>query len=320
MGALQLGARLCESVRREMLQGNDPRKLDKDDRSPVTVADYGAQALICRTVSWAFPSSVIVAEEDSLALREAGHADLLDTITRSVAQQVGRVTPAHILEWIDLGNGVPADQFWVLDPIDGTKGYLRNEHYAVALAVIEEGVVTWGGLACPALTYGQHTGLILTAQCDEGAFLWTLEGDRLDKIQVSDIAQPKQARMAESVEAAHTNRGLAGQVKSELDMTMPSVLMDSQTKYAAVACGLAEIYLRSPNPKTPTYRENLWDHAAGARLVEEAGGTVTDVYGRPLDWQQGKRLEHNIGIVATNGQFHDELITTMSKFLPPLVS
>jgi len=81
--------------------------------------------------------------------------------------------------------------------------------------------------------------------------------------------------------------------------------VDSQAKYAMVARGDAEIYLRLPRGD---YVENIWDHAAGMMLVEEAGGAVTDLTGKPLDFSHGPELSENRGIVATNGAFHERVI------------
>jgi len=86
--------------------------------------------------------------------------------------------------------------------------------------------------------------------------------------------------------------------------------VDSQAKYAMVARGDAEIYLRLPRGD---YVENIWDHAAGKILVEEAGGTVTDLTGRPLDFSHGPKLSENRGIVATNGRFHDQVIAAIQE-------
>src|SRR3972149_1580859 len=57
--------------------------------------------------------------------------------------------PAQVLAWLDRGSGGTANRFWTLDPVDGTKGLLRGGQYAAALALIEEGGVALGGLACP---------------------------------------------------------------------------------------------------------------------------------------------------------------------------
>jgi 3'-phosphoadenosine 5'-phosphosulfate (PAPS) 3'-phosphatase len=84
--------------------------------------------------------------------------------------------------------------------------------------------------------------------------------------------------------------------------------MDSQVKYGIVASGSAEIYLRIPNPDTPDYHEKIWDHAAGSLIVEEAGGWVSDIDGKKLDFSAGKTLRRNRGILATNGRIHSRVL------------
>jgi 3'(2'), 5'-bisphosphate nucleotidase len=89
--------------------------------------------------------------------------------------------------------------------------------------------------------------------------------------------------------------------------------MDSQVKYAALAKGDASIYLRLPRKKG--YQEKIWDHAAGAIVVEEAGGKVTDFHGHPLMFSCGRALEKNHGIVATNGHLHAQVLGAVSQAL-----
>lgn len=307
MQAVQMAARLCQAVQAEMIAGKGAGKLDKKDRSPVTVADFGAQAVVCQHIAEAFPNDSIVGEEDSQELRR--NSRHLAAVTAFVCRMFDReVRSKTVCEWIDRGNGQATGRYWVLDPIDGTKGFLRQEQYAIALGLIEDNQVQWGFLACPALFYRDEIGLIFVAQRGAGTEMFTLDGNSLGQVRVSQQKNPAEARMAESVVAAHTNQGLAYDVKTALGMTGESVKMDSQAKYAAVAMGQAELYFRSPNTRTPTYREKIWDHAAGSLVVQEAGGTVTDTYGRPLDWRHGRQLEENVGIIATNGFIHDTVI------------
>lgn len=83
--------------------------------------------------------------------------------------------------------------------------------------------------------------------------------------------------------------------------------MDSQCKYVLVTRGDADIYLRFPRKNE--YRENLWDHAAGALLVEESGGVVTDANGKKLDFSSGRQLLSNTGIIAcSNTEYLDKII------------
>ena len=74
------------------------------------------------------------------------------------------------------------------------------------------------------------------------------------------------------------------------------------------------LYLRIPASSEQGYRENIWDHAAGAIITEEAGGRVTDAFGHPLDFSSGIKLKKNYGIVVTNGILYDLVL----KVLHPL--
>jgi 3'(2'), 5'-bisphosphate nucleotidase len=89
--------------------------------------------------------------------------------------------------------------------------------------------------------------------------------------------------------------------------------MDSQCKYGLVARGDASLYLRIP--ARSSYIETIWDHAAGSLIVEEAGGRVTDIRGKALDFSTGRKLTRNRGIIATSGKFHDEVLEAVHEIL-----
>jgi 3'(2'), 5'-bisphosphate nucleotidase len=73
--------------------------------------------------------------------------------------------------------------------------------------------------------------------------------------------------------------------------------------------------MRFPVPKFPDRRQNTWDHAAGAIVVEEAGGRVTDMYGHPLDFSFGIKLINNQGIIASNGAIHEAVLAAVAQRL-----
>ncbi|MFN8519969.1 MAG: inositol monophosphatase family protein [Chloroflexota bacterium] len=79
----------------------------------------------------------------------------------------------------------------------------------------------------------------------------------------------------------HLGAGRGGIIGELLGVTAPPLRLDSQAKYGLVARGDASIYLRILRGD---YVECIWDHAAGSIVVEEAGGTVSDVTGAALDW------------------------------------
>ena len=315
--AVREAARLCQTVQ----QGISPETLEKKDKSPVTVADFGSQALICRTLAEAFPGDPVIGEEDAAALREPDQAHLLERVVDHVRSERPGVDGETVCGWIDHGGAdAYSDRFWTLDPIDGTKGFLRAEQYAIALALIVDGRPTVAALACPNLPAagdgaGASRGTILTAVRGEGAAAHPLDAEAGDDsgkpIRVSATADPAEARFCESVESGHTSHGGAASIAERLGITAEPVRLDSQAKYGVVARGEADIYLRLPTK--PGYVEKIWDHAAGALVIEQAGGMVTDVLGRPLEFHHGPRLEANRGVVATNGPLHEPVLETIER-------
>jgi 3'(2'), 5'-bisphosphate nucleotidase len=99
-----------------------------------------------------------------------------------------------------------------------------------------------------------------------------------------------------------------------LGVATPPFRIDSQCKYAAIARGDSSIYLRMPT--RADYEEKIWDHAAGWMVVTEAGGRVSDVAGRPLDFSIGRTLRNNKGVVATNGKLHDRVVAAVGRVQP----
>ena len=306
--AVMMAAKVCEAVRRDMV----PEAMEKSDKSPVTVADYGSQAIICRALATAFPEDPVVGEEDATDLRTPDMTDRLKQVTGFIQAVIADAQPEQVTDWIDHGNGAPAKRFWTLDPIDGTKGFLRGDQYAIALALIEDGDLKVGILGCPALSLaGSETGLLFTAVRGEGTKMQLLAGGDAKQVTVVQPGDAERLRFVESVEASHGNQEQQQAVAKASGISQPSVRMDSQAKYGAVAAGEAALYLRLPSPKYPDYREKIWDHAAGAIVVEEAGGRVTDMHGKPLDFYSAAKMMDNRGVVVSNGAIHDATLSAL---------
>lgn len=299
--------------------------LTKEDRSPVTVADFGAQAIVCRDLAREFSRDSVVAEEDSAALRAPENAASLASVTEYVGRQIEGASPNDVATWIDHGNGAVAPRFWTLDPIDGTKGFVRGDQYAVALALIEGGDLQVGVLACPyypldAAQSDGPRGLLFSAIRGEGAWVEPLAGavrELVDGMRLAVVQEESSAffRLVESVESRHGHHSLQETVAKAIGIRHEPMRMDSQAKYGAIARGDAALYLRLPSPRTPDYRENIWDHAAGALIVEEAGGRVTDVRGQPLDFASAPRMERNRGVVVSNSKIHSQALKELSRWL-----
>jgi 3'(2'), 5'-bisphosphate nucleotidase len=308
--AVRAASRACRAVQQRMVR---PETLQKRDKSPVTVADFASQAIVCAMLEDAFPLDPVVGEESAKALREDAQATLRRAVVERVGDEVaGAGDDDAVLAWIDRGNAeARGPRYWTLDPIDGTKGFLRGEQYAVALALIEDGEVVLGVLGCPNLPAREGFGALFAALRGGPATacnLWD-EAAPATPIAVGDIRVAAQARFCESVESEHSDQSESARVAELLGIRSEPYRIDSQCKYAAVARNDASIYLRLPT--RADYREKIWDHAAGKLLVEAAGGVVTDVDGRPLDFTRGRTLEANRGVVATGGSIHAEVLAAL---------
>jgi 3'(2'), 5'-bisphosphate nucleotidase len=311
--AVTTAARLCRQIQQEMVVS----ALSKDDRSPVTVADFASQAVVAHRIDEAFPGIPLVAEEDSSALRSAEHKDVLEAVTKYTKSILPQATTSTVCEWIDRGGGNVGKEFWTLDPIDGTKGFLRGGQYAVALALVEEGRVVVGALGCPTLDEAfnprcESEGIVLIAVRGEGTWVKGLERGEFEQLHVSDCAGSDCARMLRSFESAHTDPAKIERFLHEMGMTRSPVLMDSSAKYALLAGGKGEMILRLVTPFRPDYTEKIWDHAAGSLIVEEAGGRVTDLKGLSLDFSLGRLLDKNVGLLASNGHLHEMALAALA--------
>jgi len=321
--AVIAAAHLTKAVRDDF----DPQAeaVSKADSSPVTVADLGAQALVRMAMVETLPDDGMMGEEDFGQLAES--SDLAEVVLARVRAQRPQVTLEDLRVALDGCDDLagPGRRWWTLDPVDGTKGFLRNEQYAIALALVEDGEVVVAAMGCPNLPYRGEPGdpdvsgpigVLFVAERGEGTRMMPLFEATADQLgepcRAAAPATTAEARYAESVEAAHSNQSEAARIGAALGITAQPVRLDSQTKYAMVARGDASIYLRVPRGD---YRENIWDHAAGMLVVSEAGGRVSDVEGVPFDITTGQRMTNNRGAVVTAASIHDEVVAAVRSVL-----
>jgi 3'(2'), 5'-bisphosphate nucleotidase len=233
-------------------------------------------------------------------------------VLRHVGQAAGLTCLTDdVRGWLDFGRGGSGDRVWVVDPIDGTKGFLRGDQFAVAVSLVVNGEPVVGALACPLLPVDPEKpdgerGVVATAIRGQGAALIPLRGGTSRPMRVSGALAPT-ARAVESIE--HSDHSFSADVFRKAGLGGQLVRMDSQAKYLAVADGRAEVYIRQS--RSEDYREKVWDHAAGVLIVEEAGGRVTDLSGKMLEFTHGATLAANQGILATNHILHDELLAAI---------
>ena len=308
--AVTAAAEVCRGVQREARYA--PQR--KPDASPVTEADYASQALIGGWLGEAFPHDPLVAEEDSLTL--AGEAGLAERVLARLKPLRPEADADSLRRWLDHGARRSGDRFWTLDPIDGTKGFLRGDQYVVALALIEDGRVVVAAVAAPALApdlrpAASETGSAVVAVRGQGAWVTPLAGGTQRPLTVSTCRDPAPARLVASVEEAHTNTAQLARICRRLGVGPAPTHLDSQAKYLVIAAGQADLLIRLPPQRQPSYKEKVWDVAPGLLVVEEAGGRVTDLDGRPLDLTAGRELVRNRGSLISNGWLHDSALAAI---------
>jgi len=238
--AREAGAAILDIVRR----GFDIEH--KSDSSPVTEADHAAELIILAALAKAAPGVPVIAEEEVAA---------------------GRI-PAH------------GGTFFLVDPLDGTKEFVRGgEDYTVNIALGADKVPRLGAVFAPA-TNRLHTGIA-------GTGAWLDEGPGKNPIACRDRAEPPIVVASKSHFTQNTSDYLA--------LAAPGCgyeAIGSSLKFCIVAEGKADLYPRL----SPTAE---WDTAAGHAVLLGAGGRIDGPDGSPLGY--GKPAFLNRAFVATGG-------------------
>ena len=228
IAAVEAATAVCRNVQKGLDAEGDAHQ--KGDKSPVTVADYASQALVCGALGESFEEMAIVGEEDSADLRKAENGEILGKIVEQVnllMDEGEAVDSEQVMKWIDMGNAEPgeSERFWTLDPIDGTKGFLRKEQYAIALAHVLKGQVVMGILACPNLDImddeaARPSGTLLMAVKGSGVCMTTLNHSMAEAIEarVSGVSDVSKARFCESVDGGHSDQGQAAAIAKKLGL------------------------------------------------------------------------------------------------------
>jgi 3'(2'), 5'-bisphosphate nucleotidase len=214
----------------------------KSDGSPVTEADRRAQEIICARLERVAPRIPIVAEEST-------------------------DTPAAVIE----------RDFWLVDPLDGTKEFIsRNGEFTINIALIRAGVPVLGVVLAPALDQ-------LFAAASGAALIEDAGGRRPLAARIAPAEGATVVASRSHCDPEALARYLAGRKVAR------SISAGSSLKFCLLAAGEADLYPRLG-------RTMEWDTAAGDAILRAAGGRVTDLDGDPLRY--GKPGFENPSFVA----------------------
>ncbi len=286
---------MCLAARETALEDRE----EKGDGTQVTTADYAAQFVLTKAIKKQFPKDEIVAEETP-GFFSGGREDMPAKILK-LLPGTGK---SEFLETLARTDGNPnAGRFWAVDPIDGTAGFIEGAQFAVAVALLEDGIPALGFLGCPGL------GFIMFAGGAGG-----LRRARVDGSGARRVGARKPRKKTVFCETARGSREVyaaSDKIKAAFGADVETIRMDSQCKYALVAGGEADVFLRVPN--AGGRKENIWDHAAGAAVARGGGAKVSDFDGGAPDFAGGKTLGNNRGIVAARRDIYDRVVDAIRK-------
>nr|XP_043624200.1 putative PAP-specific phosphatase, mitochondrial [Erigeron canadensis] len=343
--AVDRACRLCVDVKRSLFT-SDGKILEKIDQTPVTIADFGVQALISLELGKQFPSIPLVAEEDSAFLRSN---NLIESVVKVVTEKVSSgdkaLTQDDVLEAIDRGGtfGPNPATYWVLDPIDGTRGFVKGNEalYVVGLSLVVEGQIVLGVMGCPDWRADESnnltskvknyekdifgSGIIMVAHIGCGTWskgLSELQKSNWYRCSVDGYTEVHDGRFCISESQTWDSLPLsslfgsttnADNIKDNEVLLLPTCC-GSLCKYLMVASGRASVFIQRARAERVI---KVWDHAVGVICVQEAGGKVTDWNGDQLDLaadqDERKALFPPGGILVSNCNLHKEILEIIAS-------
>ncbi|KAJ2975209.1 hypothetical protein NQ176_g5644 [Zarea fungicola] len=320
-------------------------EISKGDSSPVTIADFAAQALIIGALRAVFPNDGFLGEEDADALRTNEH--LRDQVFNLVlsAQEVTGMDKSEyfslpkpssvyeMLDWIDLGGrgkGGDVGRFWVMDPIDGTAAFLRGQQYAVSLSLIENGREVVGVLGCPNISTATTIvsendvdrdgfGIMLSAAKGQGALARIMtKGGLEDAIFLNHLkppSKPGELRVVDCIDDETIQHDVVAKMALALNATYPNAqIWSAHIRYVALMLGGGDVQLWVPTKPLPS-KMYIWDHAGTQLIFTELGGRVTDLKGCRVDFGAGRDLRRNDGLIVAKGDIHTKVLAAMTDIL-----
>jgi 3'(2'), 5'-bisphosphate nucleotidase len=132
--------------------------------------------------------------------------------------------------------------------------------------------------------------------------------------QLRDVAELSDICLIDNLADGYADIEKHRVVAERLGVSWPGTdIYSLQVKYVAMAVGGCDAFIRIHNRKG--WREAAWDHAGGVLIVEEIGGKVTDLEGKPIDFGEGRRIGVKDGLVAASAAVHDRVLEAARQVL-----
>jgi 3'(2'), 5'-bisphosphate nucleotidase len=258
-------AREAGAIAMTYFRGDDLTVERKKHDEPVTIADKEASRVIVSGLREAFPDDVVISEENADDLRR-----------------------------------LEVDRVWYVDPIDGTKDFIKGrDGFSVMIGLCD------GLRPVVGVVYQPLGDRMFLAAPDVGA--WFLAPEQPARsLRVSDVSDAGQVRLVAS--ASHRSPEI-DQVKSALGIDNEFNIGSVGLKISLISLAERDLYVN------PSSHSKTWDTCAPEAILEAAGGRMTDLYGDPLPYDV-ERMDRSRGMVASNGHVHDEVIARLAPLFP----
>lgn len=231
---------------------------------PVTEADRAASRLIVEGLSERFPNDAILSEEEP------------DDVEARLSRE----------------------RCWIIDPIDGTAGFVRRDgDFSVQIGLARNGEPIVG------VVFEPFHDVLLAAVLDGGSFIETRGERRECRVSPRDELSDLRLAMSRNHPTKRMNRVIE-------HFAFRSIVRRGSVglKVGLLATDESDIYIH-PSPRT-----KIWDTCAPQIILTESGGRMTDLFGDPLRYDIAELQNHN-GIIASNGISHDAVVAEMSTLL-----
>lgn len=262
----------------------------KGDGSVVTICDFALQSLIMAGLRHHLPNDKVLGEEDFTHLSD----DFLALVKKILPDDLD---PVEVCK--DAIKTITSDdhRVWVIDPIDGTQGFVQKGHFAIATALLVD-----LQLKCSVTAWPRHspefTGLPINGPAIfvavEGRGAWAFDMDN-NMFAVKAPEHPKRV-----ICYSDATGGMKKRIRDMVDILgmEDGIAMISMTKGFIVASGMANVYVKYH----ANHEENAWDVAPFELFVRESGGFATTPDGKQITYTgNGTVANSGNGLVFTSG-------------------
>jgi len=272
---------------------------EKVDKSPVTLADFASQIYIISKLRENFPEDQLFAEESTNNIYQKSKQIINDCYIDLNLSEIDNYQ-------LNLNyRGPRSKRQWVIDPIDGTKGYVENLLYSIGIGFMVDSEPMVSAIAAP--NYNKEGLAIFIAEKDQGAKVSYGSKDYIT-INVGHQRVLKKARICHSLHNVSQSTLKFAKMMKIKDKNR--FKLDGMIKFCTIADGTNDFFLHLNGSIT-----HSWDYCPGDLLVREAKGKVTDIGGKRLKFKETRCIITKPGIIAANDILHSEILGYYNKKL-----